>query len=162
MHTRSEENVQTLKRRWSWKWHGGCLLIIILCLLRLAFLFTCEGLFLSAPGGLGWKMTDNVRWTDDKCRLRFIGFPFKSTALARRSDFPSKSAQSAESEECHKNSRTEEKGSEGVYLRDPVCHWSTLLLSADQFLIPSFLFQNSICPLTPSSFSFLSSAPPLY
>lgn len=38
--------------------------------------FTCVGLFLSAPGGSGQKMTDDVRWTDDKCRLSFIGFPF--------------------------------------------------------------------------------------
>lgn len=40
------------------------------------FVFTCVGLFLSAPGGLGWTTTDDVRWTDDKCRLSFIGFPF--------------------------------------------------------------------------------------
>lgn len=109
------------------------------------FVFTCVGPLLSGPGGLNWKMTDDVRWTDNKCRRSFIGFPFSSTVFGHS---PRESVS-----HTRKNSRTEEKEKT---LRQPVCQKRPpLILSPDQFLIPPSSFHSSIHPLTPPSFPFL-------
>lgn len=100
-------------------------------------------------------MTDDVRWTDDKRRPSFTGFPFQSMVLASALTSPlSPFGLLRGKSVTEKKQKIKTTVEVRVYRREPVCQRPTRLILSPRSLSDSIFSFSSIHPLTPSSFPF--------